>query len=194
LTAHWKPGARVRLETERFRLDTLTPLQACLATYPWTADPDLMHPFGLDAGTWSRRSWHRYFRGLDNKRKFCFGIRPKGQDRIIGLERCDLRPRGAAFLSVLIGDRAWWGKEVVRECRSAVIDFLFESVGCVRVWGSPQVRNLPSVFNYQKLGFKCEGVLRRHSYDPDTKQLEDCFIFGMLREEWCARRNREGRP
>lgn len=192
MSATWKPGSPVHLETERFRLDSLTPFRASLETYPWTSDPQLMHPFGLSAGTWSRRSWYRYFRGVDNRRKFCLGITPKEQPDLIGFERFELRPRGTAFLAVLIGDRTWWGKEVVRECRSAVIDFLFECVGCLRVWGSPQVRNLPSVFNYQKLGFKCEGVLRRHSYDPATEQLQDCYIFGMLREEWAAKRKREG--
>ena len=190
-TAPWKPGQSVDLETERFRLQSMTRLQATLRTYPWTFDPEVMHPFGLNAGTWSRRSWYFQFRSFNNRRKFCLAITPKDQTQLIGYEQVEIRPRGVALLATVIGDRTWWGKGVVRESRSAAIDFLFDRLGCNRVWGTPAVRNLPSVFNYRSLGFTCEGVMRQHKYDPATWKLQDYFVFGMLRDEWLARRKQQ---
>ncbi|HEX7076226.1 MAG TPA: GNAT family protein [Hyphomicrobiaceae bacterium] len=184
MTTEWKVGRPVRLETSRFQISSLTPLQALWHTYPWTFDSEVMHSFGLPAGTWTRRSWYRRFRKSNNRRKFVLGIRAKHDNELIGLEIANVNSAGVAALSVLIGHRDWWGKGVVQEVRSAVIDFLFDQVGCSRVWGTPSSRNFPSIFNYQKLGFTCEGILRQHGLDPATKQHVDFVIFSMLRRDW----------
>lgn len=191
MTESWKPGQPVRLETPRFQLDSLSRLQIVWNTFPWTFDPVVMHPFGLEAGNWTRRTWYRRFRKLNNKRKFVLGIRPKGESKLIGFEVVEISTRGVASLSVLIGDRDWWGRGVVQETRAAIVDFLFDKAGCVRVWGTPSSRNFPSIFNYQKLGFTCEGTLRQQGFDPATKQRVDFIIFAMLRDEWLAKHERQ---
>lgn len=192
MTKSWKPGQPVILETPRFVVRSISRLQVAWHSYPWTFDPEVMHPFGFKAGTWTRRTWYRRFRKPNNKRKFCLGIWPKGQSKLIGYENFDLSPHGVAALSVLIGDREWWGKGVVQETRGAIIDFLFGTAGCVRVWGTPSVRNFPSIFNYQNLGFTCEGTLRHHGYDPGTQERRDFFVFAMLRDEWLEKRKQQG--
>ena len=191
MTETWKPGQPIRLETPRFQLDSLTRLQVVWNTFHWTKDPAIMNPFGLEAGTWTRRSWYRRYRKLNNRRKFAFGIRPKGESKLIGLEIVDVSGHNVASLSVLIGDRDWWGRGVVQESRKAVINFLFGKVGCVRVWGTPSSRNFPSIFNYQKLGFTCEGALRQQGFDPATKQRTDFIVFAMLRDEWLAKHGQQ---
>jgi RimJ/RimL family protein N-acetyltransferase len=70
------------------------------------------------------------------------------------------------------------------ETRKAVLKFLFEKTNCRRAWGNPCVRNLPSIFNYQALGFKSEGILRGHEFDPETGNSVDHIVFGLLRDEW----------
>ncbi|MCL4766613.1 MAG: GNAT family N-acetyltransferase [Hyphomicrobiaceae bacterium] len=191
MTDRWKPGSAVRLETPRFQLASLSRLQAAWHSYAWTSDPLVMHPYGLEAGSWTRRSWHRRLRRFNNRRRFCIGIRPKGGAGLIGYETAEVSSQGVAFIAVMIGDRDWWGKGVVQETRSAVIDFLFENVGCARVWGTPGIRNFPSIFNYQKLGFTCEGTLRQHGWDPATRRRQDYFIFGLLRDEWLEKRKQQ---
>lgn len=180
----WKPGQPLQLETERFLMKSLNRLEVVWYTYGWTFDTQVMHPFGLEAGTWTRRSWYRRFRKPNNRRKFCLGIWPKGGDKPIGLEIVEISAHKVATLSVIIGDRSWWGKGVVQETRSAIVDFLFDKLECPRVWGTPSSRNFPSIFNYQKLGFTCEGILRQHGFDPATKQRCDFIIYSMLRNEW----------
>jgi RimJ/RimL family protein N-acetyltransferase len=186
-SGRWKPGAPVVIETERFTLRSMTRLQAALATFQWTADPEVMHPLGYPAGNWTRFRWYKRLKRFDNKRKFFLAIYPRGTGEPIGHEGVNISVPGSAFLSVAIGNRDWWGRGVVHETRRAVIDFMFDEVGCHRVWGTPTARNFASIFNYQALGFTHEGVLRRYTFDRMTREHVDSLIFGLLREEWLAR-------
>jgi ribosomal-protein-alanine N-acetyltransferase len=180
----WKTGQKVHIETERFVLESTTRLQATLLTYPWTTDPEIMNPLGYPAGTWTFRKWYREHKKYNNRRRFFLSIRPKGETKAIGYEAPEVTTAGVARLTVVIGDRAWWGQSVVAETRPAVLDFLFDTVGCQRAWGMPAARNVPSVFNYQRLGFMTEGTMRQQSVNPATGRLRDTIIFGMLSDEW----------
>lgn len=188
----WKPGQPIQLETERFVLESKSRLQATLLTFPWTKDPEIMNPLGYAAGTWTRRSWYRNLRHFNNRRKFFLAIRPKNEKAPIGYESFETTAAGVALLTVAIGDRSWWGKGVVAETRPAVLDFIFDNSNCHRAWGMPGTRNLPSIFNYQMLGFMKEGVLRQQTIDHATGKHQDHIVFGMLREEWHAHRRGEG--
>lgn len=190
----WKPGKPVRLETERFVLESKSRLQATLLTYPWTTDPEIMHPLGYAAGTWTRHSWYRNLRHYNNRRKFFLAIRPKAETEAIGYEAFEVSSVGVALLTVAIGDHAWWGKGVVAETRPAVLDFIFDGCNCHRAWGLPGARNLPSIFNYQQLGFKKEGVLRQQTMNHATGKPQDHVAFGMLRDEWHALRSSGNAP
>jgi ribosomal-protein-serine acetyltransferase len=77
---------------------------------------------------------------------------------------------------------------VVIETRSAILDFLFDHKGCARACGFVYARNLPSVSNYLTLGFTHEGTLRGQLRRPGGER-GDAMVFGMLREEWLARRS-----
>jgi RimJ/RimL family protein N-acetyltransferase len=90
-----------------------------------------------------------------------------------------------ARTAATIGDKAFWGKEVVLECRAAVLGFLFDEMGVHKVWGRVNTRNIPSVFNYKAQGFVCEGVMREHGRKPDGSRV-DQYLFGLLRKDWVA--------
>jgi [ribosomal protein S5]-alanine N-acetyltransferase len=180
----WKPGQKVHIETERFCLDSMTRWEAARLTYPWTSDREILGSLGLVPRTWSRRSWYKWHKQYNNRRKFCIGIRPKNSNTLIGYESFDVSELRNALLTVVIGDRSWWGSGVVLEVRQAIIQFLFEEVGCRRIWGAPATRNFPSVFNYQALGFRSEGILRQYGINAETGAPVDHFVFAMLRDEW----------
>ena len=138
------------------------------------------------AGGWPLRRWRRSFPRFDDKRNFCLGIYGKTDDRLLGYHTVALN-EGAAFVGVVVGDRAWWGRGIVVETRAELIRFLFEAAGAARVWGMPFGRNFASIYNYQRLGFVYEGTLRRHRNARDGGRV-DLPIFGLLREEWLAAR------
>ena len=63
-----------------------------------------------------------------------------------------------------------------------VLKYVFEEKGAFKVYGQVLGFNEPSLRLHKKLGFKLEGVLRRHHYDGNS--ASDIYCFGMLSFEW----------
>ena len=81
----------------------------------------------------------------------------------------------------------WWGKGVVEEVRTRVIDHFFEHGPVDRFAAAVNARNLPSVFNYRKLGYRHVGTLHRVNADPVTGEVFDMVLFELFREDWDQR-------
>ncbi len=182
----WKPKQAILLETPRFQLRSMSRRHAAKASLVWTEDAEFMAALELPAGGWLLRRWRRRLPRFDNKQNFCLAITRKGEDRLLGYHTVQLTD-GVAFIGVVVGDKQWWGQGVVAETRAEVLRFLFEDLGVVRVWGTPIGRNMPSIYNYQRLGFVYEGALRQHRPTRDGGRV-DMPIFALLRDEWQARR------
>jgi len=182
----------VRLETKRFVLKSLTRRELARISFPWTSDPEVMNPLELTTDGWTPRTWERHVLKPNNRDKFGFGIEERQGGSVIGYELVQVSRTKVALLGVVIGDHQWWGRGVVAETRSAVLDFVFNELECARAWGIVFARNFPSISNYLTLGFQHEGTLRQHYLVPGAGR-GDAMVFGMLREEWIGRRN-EGRP
>jgi [ribosomal protein S5]-alanine N-acetyltransferase len=177
----------IQLETERFVLKSLTRSELARISFPWTEDPAVMEPLELRAGGWTPRDWRRQVLKPNNRDKFAFGIVDRISGATIGYESTHISKTNVALLGVAIGERHWWGKGVVVESRSAILDFLFGERDCARAWGIVGARNLPSISNYLMLGFQHEGTLRGHFGRSDLPR-GDGMVFGILREEWLNRR------
>jgi RimJ/RimL family protein N-acetyltransferase len=172
------------IETERFMLRPLGRWEAFRLSYPWTKDAELMRSFSRSGRPRTRRQWYREMARPDNRKRFSFAIVPKGETACIGMHMIRLQGYRSAMLSVVIEDRAWWGRGVVREVRSRLIDH-FMAVGAIeRFWGQVTARNLPSIFNYQTLGFDHVGTLHRAAYDPETGEVYDLLIFELMSVNW----------
>lgn len=172
------------LETERFRLRLLSRRAVSRASLGWTEDAEAMRGFGLAAGGWTLRRWRRRFRRYDGRKRCCYGIYAKADGRLIGYHVHEIHPVFRhATLAVLIGERNWWGQGVVIEVRSAVLDLLFGRLDMKRVSSTVRARNLASIYNYRRLGFRQEGILREAGSAPDGSP-EDLIVFALLAREW----------
>jgi RimJ/RimL family protein N-acetyltransferase len=176
-------GPSVTLETERFMLESLSRGKIARASFPWTRIPEVMTAYGEKPNP-TFREWRHLTPRTDNRRRFCFAIRPRSSSEIIGFERVIVDRDRNGLLTVLIGDRSWWGKGVVAETRRAVIGFCFETLKCPRVVGAPTANNYPSIANYQALGFRAEGILRQQRINHAGAGRLDVIVFGLLAEEW----------
>ncbi len=172
------------LESERFVLDSVNRLTAFAISYPWTKDPELIGDFTCSSAPRTRRKWYREMTRPNNRTKFCHAIYPKGESKPIGMHMTVLRGHRSADTSVAIHDRAWWGKGVVAEVRARIIDHFFEYGPVDRFCGAVNARNLPSVFNYRKLGYRHVGTLHRSKSDPVTGDVFDMIVFELFREDW----------
>jgi RimJ/RimL family protein N-acetyltransferase len=185
----WRSGEPVILDSERFQLCSLGPEDVTERYQDWTADPQVMGPVNRPPERRSREELVRYVRGFDNVRAFHLGIFVRASDEIIGVYSIYFDPvHCVAETNVLVGERDWWGRDVVVETRGAVLDFLFEQVGAEKVMGRPFTRNIPAVATYNAQGFRCEGILRSQVRAVDGSRL-DQYLFAMLRDEWRTKRD-----
>ena len=176
------------IESERFRLVPLGRWQAFRLTYGWTKDSAFMSSY---CGSGERRSawkWYREMIRPNNRTKFVHAIVPRGQREPIGVHIVAMRPYRSCLLAVGLHDRDWWGRSVVQEVRTRVIDHIFEHSDVERLYGQVMARNFSSIFNYRQLGFAHVGTLHRLRLDKATGEVQDMLIFEMFREQWMARK------
>jgi len=185
---NWSPGALVELRTERFVVRTMTREDINDEFLGWLADPEVMLGLNLPRRRLSRLQAVRYVLGHDNRGNFMLTICKREDGRGIGFftVNCDLGNRSAET-SVVVGNREYWGQNVVVETRSALLDFIFETLNMHKVIGRPHGRNFSSIYNYKVMGFQCEAVLREQMRSVSDDSRLDQLVFGLLRSEWRAR-------
>lgn len=67
-------------------------------------------------------------------------------------------------------------------------DYAFEHLGAARVWLDTSLDNLRAQKVYESVGYLREGCLRQHGYIAALQKPIDELIYGILRDEWAARR------
>ncbi|WP_415914184.1 GNAT family N-acetyltransferase [Paraburkholderia sp. J12] len=76
-----------------------------------------------------------------------------------------------------IGER-FWGRGLVVEAGRAALDALWRSPNVQRIWTVCDVENTAARRVLEKLGFQCEGTLRKWLVLPAFGKLaRDCYIF-----------------
>lgn len=183
----WTPHQPLVLETERFIVRSLAPAGITEAYISWWNDEEVQTGLGQAPRGWGRAEAVQHVKRFDNNTRFHLGIHVRGEGTLIGFIAIFLEGQGRALTNIVIGDKSYWGKGVVLEVRARVLDFIFDHLGLEKVHGRLIARNFPSICNYHAQGFTCEGVLRSHDTAPDGSRADIC-LFGLLREEWQARK------
>ncbi len=185
-----QPAAKpVRLETRRFIVRTLTPLDANPRWIAWAADKEVMDPLNVAVRAWSTPELQRYIAGFDQVAHLLVGVYDKKGGNQIGFYMIDVDPQHRlATFNVVIGDRAFWGEKVVNETRAALLDYVFTRRGVDKAVGHPLARNFPAIFNYRAQGWRLEGILKAHRAAFDGSGRLDQYSFALSKDEWRALR------
>jgi len=82
----------------------------------------------------------------------------------------------------------WYGSEFQRtavntECKYLLLEYAFETLGCIRVQLKTDSRNERSQRAIERIGAKREGVLRNHMILPDGR-YRDSVYYSILDTEW----------
>lgn len=186
-------GAFPVLETPRLRLReiTLTDVPRWLEIF---SDPDIVEltayppPAGLEG---ARAELTEYvIKPFQESTGLRWGIVRKGETQLAGTlgfyrwvkERGWHAEMGYELLP------AYRRQGIMTEAMTAVIDYGFGTMGLNRVQALTDPRNVPSQRLLRKLGFTHEGTMRENSH-LDGRFTDD-MIFGLLRREWEARREK----
>lgn len=95
------------------------------------------------------------------------------------LAQCDDRIE-KAHIGYCIG-KAWWRKGIMSESLQAVMDFLFDEVGCNRVDSRHDANNPNSGKVMAKCGMKLEAITRQS--DWNNQGICDTCHYALLAEE-----------
>lgn len=79
---------------------------------------------------------------------------------------------------------AYWGKGIMKEVASCVIQFGFEQMKLNKIEAKIEPDNQASIRLVEKLGFVQEGLLRQHEYEHGA--YVDLAIFALLQSEYTA--------
>ena len=123
---------------------------------------------------------HEYFR---QKSLFQWGIALKPDDKIIGtttLFRLDDQSRRAEIGYIL--NRGFWGKGLVNEALTALLDFAFGELKLHRIEADIDPRNAASQRVVERLGFIKEGHLRERWIVGG--EIQDTLFYGLLESDW----------
>jgi RimJ/RimL family protein N-acetyltransferase len=82
----------------------------------------------------------------------------------------------------------WYGLEFQRtvvntECKYLLLQYAFETLGCIRVQFKTDRLNVRSQRAIERIGARREGVLRNHMILPDGR-FRDSVFYSILDDEW----------
>jgi ribosomal-protein-alanine N-acetyltransferase len=97
------------------------------------------------------------------------------------------RQHEIASVSYALG-KDHWGKGLVPEAATALIDWGFAELGLARMYAGAEGGNTQSQRVMEKVGMSREAVLRSHHIGREGRV--DQVLFGILRQEWEENRRR----
>lgn len=114
-----------------------------------------------------------------------WAITRAGDDTALGWVNAHDRRENVCELGYILA-RSCWGQGVAREAVAMVLDQLLITEGQRRVFADADPENLHSISLLTSMGFVQEGHLRA---EWETHiGVRDSLIFGLLKDEWAARR------
>jgi len=184
-------GRPIDLETKRFRLRSLKPIDASERWLRWVKDPEVVHPSNGPVRHMTRQELANYIATFNNHTRFLIGVFDKTSGTHLGFFFIDVdRTNDTATFNVIIGEKGWWGKGVVNEARAALLDHFFEQRGMAKACGGPLSRNFPAIFNYKAQGWIYEGTLRGQFRSVVDGSRIDQLRFRLFPDEWRTKRGK----
>jgi ribosomal-protein-alanine N-acetyltransferase len=96
------------------------------------------------------------------------------------------RPHFRAEIGYILGS-AWWGKGIMTEVGSTLLDFGFSRMGLHSIEAQLDPDNTASRRLLEKLGFVQEGHFRENFYDSMKAEFTDTAVYSLLKSVWMSR-------
>ena len=190
LINNWIPYKSLQLYTKNFTMRNLSLEDANKKHISWLNDEE--------TNAWLNSNWKKH--DLNSVKKFILSqdnykifhlavLENKNKTHIGNFTIIIDHYHKTAETRVLIGEKKWWGKGVVIECRSCIIEWLFNKIEVYKIYGLNSIKNVAAVFNNQKLGYSCEAVLKNHKLSK-TNERYDVAVFSITKKKWESLNNK----
>lgn len=161
-------------------------------TLSWINDPDIMDNIGV-RGPRTHEQQLRWFESLqDDNTKIVFSICIRDNDTHIGnvaLDQIDTINRNCR-LSIFIGNIQQRGNGYGFEATKLAIEYGFFYLNLHKIYCKTNATNEAALRMYKKLGFKQEGLLRKHEYKQG--EYVDKIMFGLLKADYLVLNRQTG--
>ena len=128
----------------------------------WYNDPDVRKTLILDEVLELEKTiqWFETAKNCDSRQDLTIetdSARPIG---MISLVNIDLKQKTAEIVLV-IGDKEYWGKGVMLEAESLLIQWAFDTMGIKKIWAQTISENIASLITMKKLGFEIDNTVKQ---------------------------------
>ncbi len=172
------------LRTRRLVLRALS-VDDAAALHPMYADVEANHWGSYPPHTTLEETRDRLKNSVSDAHWRAWAVTMKGDDTAIGTVACYEKRQGKVSEVGYSLCREYWGRGIAKEAVVAMVDLLFAE-GQRRVFADTDPDNVASIALVEGLGFTREARLRA---EWETHiGVRDSLIFGMLADEWRARR------
>jgi ribosomal-protein-alanine N-acetyltransferase len=155
----------VSIETPRFYLERLFIEHLSQKYVDWMNDYQV-NQYLESGGNYTLEMLKDFLINVSNQDIYFWAIKDKFDEHHIGNIKIDPInfKHGWGEYGILIGDQSYWGKGVGFEVSRAVIDFCFQgNLNLRKINLGVRAENTAAIALYNKLGFKVEGVYKKHS-------------------------------
>ena len=123
--------------------------------------------------------------------KYLWGIYASDNQELIGTTSLyDIsRDHGLAHISIMIGNKNYWGTNAALESKKLVINFAFNNISIRKIIAGSYSHNLGINFTLKKLGFILEAKLKKNRKLENGKYCDE-YKWGLLSEEWQKKINK----
>jgi ribosomal-protein-alanine N-acetyltransferase len=147
-------------------------------------DRQFTEPFEWGGFT-SAESWRRRWRedGLLGSSPFCLAITTVEDDSLIGVVdwRQNDRPGAGVWEIGVVIMPEHRGRGVGTAAQRQLVDYLFSTTPCHRVWAGTEVENIAEQRAIERAGLRREGCLRGHHFRDG--EWRDSYIYGIIRDD-----------
>lgn len=149
----------------------------------WLLDEQVMS--GIATSGYTLEKLKSYVEDRVNKKDIAFyAICSKQNQKHIGNVKLDFHDAKAnvSELGLLIGDRDYWGKGIGFEACHLLMQYGFGMLNLRKIYLAVYENNPHAKKLYEKLGYRLEGVLRKHVAVGGV--YYDKYLMGIFKEEF----------
>lgn len=149
----------------------------------WFQDSDFQQGLNVRPTSWNIEKVRQFIRNFDGQAKHIVGIWDVEHSILIGFYIIEINRRHkTAQWTVAIGNKAYWGKNILLETGQNLLRYMFDKLDVDKVTARVLAKNKRVFFNFlQQSDFLLQAVLPQEVLGPDGKRL-DVLSFAALRK------------
>ena len=166
-----------------FYLRTLSGKDITKKYLSWLRDPLVNKYLDVRFSVPNQKQALENLRNYDNKNKYFYGIFDKKNSKFIGTTTLRINAlKKEARYGYMIGDKSYWGSAAGIEAFILNLDFAFDNLSLDKFIGGADSNNIPSIFNFYKLGLTLEKRLKHYGISKGTPI--DRLFFSISKKKW----------